>query len=362
MKIKDLRERGLIILECISGSKAYGLDTPSSDTDIKGVFLLPKEEFYGLNYTPQVSNSTNDIMFYELGRFIELLSVNNPNILELLNTPKSSVLYKHPFLEMINPELILSKQCQSTFGKFALAQIKKAKGLKKKIVNPMSKERKSILAFCYVNHGQGSISLEKFLTQKNWKQEDCGLAKIPHMKHIFGLYYGEGMGFSGIAKSPVSNDISLSSIPKGMKQQVLLYFNKDGYSTYCKEYREYWDWVDKRNDIRYENTQSHGKNYDAKNMMHTFRLLEMAIEIAKEGKVNVRRPNRDFLLDIKMGKFEYEELLHMAKERQDEMEKAFEVSRLPEKPDEERINRMLFELRERFYQEKLSGSFRNGSE
>jgi len=46
MTIEDLRNKGLIILECISGSKAYELDTPTSDTDIKGVFILPKEEFY----------------------------------------------------------------------------------------------------------------------------------------------------------------------------------------------------------------------------------------------------------------------------------------------------------------------------
>ncbi len=45
MTIEDLRNRGLIILECISGSRAYGLDTPSSDTDIKGVFMLSKEEY-----------------------------------------------------------------------------------------------------------------------------------------------------------------------------------------------------------------------------------------------------------------------------------------------------------------------------
>ena len=80
MKIEDLKENGLIILECISGSKAYGLDTPSSDTDIKGVFLLPKKDFYGLEYTAQISNPTNDIVYYELGRYMELLSVNNPNI------------------------------------------------------------------------------------------------------------------------------------------------------------------------------------------------------------------------------------------------------------------------------------------
>ena len=53
MTIEDLREKGLIILECVSGSRAYGLETASSDTDIKGVFILPKSEYYGLNYIPQ---------------------------------------------------------------------------------------------------------------------------------------------------------------------------------------------------------------------------------------------------------------------------------------------------------------------
>lgn len=112
------------------------------------------------------------------------------------------------------------------------------------------------------------------------------------------------------------------------------------------------DWVDKRNDERYENTKSHGKNYDAKNMMHVFRLLEMAIEIGKEKKVNVKRPNRDFLLEIKSGKFEYEELLKMADIKQEEMELAFENSELPNEPDLAMINNLTFRLRDRFYNDK----------
>ena len=349
MTIEDLRNRGLIIFECISGSRAYGLDTPNSDTDIKGVFILPKEEYYGLNYIPQVNNESNDIVFYEFGRFMELLSLNNPNILELLNTPDSAIIFKHPYLSEIKPELILSKLCSNTFGKFALSQIKKAKGLNKKIVNPVAKERKSVLSFCFVNYEQGAIPLLKYLEIKGWKQSNCGLVNIPHMKDVYGLYYSDNLGFNGVIKGTDSNDVCLSSIPKGTKQEALMYFNRNGYSTYCKEYREYWDWVDKRNDERYENTKNHGKNYDSKNMMHVFRLLEMAIELGQEKKVNVKRPDRDFLLDIKAGKFEYEELLIMAEKKQAEMELAFQKSSLPDHPDLAMINDLTYRLRDKFY-------------
>jgi uncharacterized protein len=352
MKIEDLRKKGLIVLECISGSKAYGLDTPSSDTDIKGVFVLPKEEYYGLNYISQVNNETNDIVFYELGRFMELLSHNNPNILELLNTPEEAIIYKHPNLNDIKIEKILSKLCQNTFGKYAYSQIKKAKGLKKKIVNPFDKERKSVLSFCYINYEHGSIPLLKFLEIKKWRQEDCGLAKIPHMKNIYGLYYSVNSNFKGIISNGYANEVCLSNIPKEFKQVAILYFNVDGYSTYCKEYREYWDWVNKRNEIRYEHTISHNKKYDTKNMMHVFRLLEMASEIALENKVIVKRPNRNFLLDIKTGKYEYDELMQLADKLKDNMNIAFENSNLPDIPDLTYINDLLFKIRERFYSDK----------
>jgi predicted nucleotidyltransferase len=54
----------VLLLQCISGSKAYELDTPQSDTDIKGVFALSEKEFYGLHYTEQVANPSNDIVYY----------------------------------------------------------------------------------------------------------------------------------------------------------------------------------------------------------------------------------------------------------------------------------------------------------
>jgi hypothetical protein len=352
MILEDIRNKGLIILECISGSKAYGLDTPSSDTDIKGVFILPKKDYYGLDYIEQINNETNDVVFYELGRFMELLACNNPNILEMLFAPMSSIIYKHPLMESIEPNKIISKLCKNTFGKFAYSQIKKARGLNKKIVNPIIKDRKSVLDFCYINYKQGAIPLLKFLELKDWKQENCGLINIPHMRDVFGLYYSETENFSGIIRNENSNDVCVSSIPKGLEQLALLYFNRDGYSTHCKEHKEYWDWVDKRNQERYQDTQSHGKNYDAKNMMHVFRLLEMACEIGREQKINVKRPNREFLLEIKSGKFEYDDLLKMAENLQLELEQSFENTTLLDTPNIQYINEIAYKIREEFYSQE----------
>ncbi len=81
-----------------------------------------------------------------------------------------------------------------------------------------------------------------------------------------------------------SNDVVLSSIPKGMEPIGTMSFNKDGYQLYCKDYRDYWDWVEARNPERYANTVSHGKNYDAKHMLHTFRLLDMGIALGSAVK------------------------------------------------------------------------------
>ncbi|MEM6394847.1 MAG: nucleotidyltransferase domain-containing protein [Bacteroidota bacterium] len=349
MTIDDLRDNGHILLECISGSQAYGLETPTSDVDLKGVFLLPKNRFYGLDYVKQVANPSNDIVFYELGRFMELLSVNNPNILELLNTPEQSVIYKNPILNQIDSRKIISKKCKDSFGKFAISQIKKAKGLNKKIVNPVGKDRKSPLDFCYVNHQSGSIPLMSFLTNKGWEQENCGLINIPYMQNIYGLYHSESIRYAGIVKSDKSNELSLSSIPRGEPQKALLYFNKNGYSKYCKDYRQYWEWVDNRNEDRYQHTQSHGKNYDSKNMMHTFRLLNMAIEIAREQTIKVFRNDREFLMEIRSGRFEYDELLKLANQKQREIEAAFEKSDLPEVPDVQYINEITYLLRETLY-------------
>ncbi|RZJ64322.1 MAG: nucleotidyltransferase, partial [Flavobacterium sp.] len=322
----------------MSGSKSFGLNTPTSDTDIKGVYYLPKEKFYGLEYIPQVANATNDEVYYEIGRFVELLLKNNPNILEILATPEDCILYKHPLMEKLQLEDFLSKLCKDSFAGYAMTQIKKARGLNKKIVNPMAKEKKSLLDFCYVLKGYDTVALLVFLSEKNWQQEQCGLINLPNSKGMFAFFYDTttALGYKGIIQKENSNEVSLSSIPKGEEPIGYLSVNQDGYSKYCKEYTEYWEWIEKRNDERYNTNQQHGKNYDSKNMMHTIRLLQTAEQILSTGTLNIRVSNREELLAIKAGEMEYDTLLEMADGLIASIEKHYAISTLPDRPDQEK--------------------------
>lgn len=348
MTIDELKFRHLILFECISGSRSYGTDLPTSDTDIKGVFALPEADFYGLNYVEQVSNPSNDVVYYELKRFVELLYRNNPNLLEMLSVPDDCVRYRHPVMDLIQPDIFLSKLCQGTFAGYAMAQIKKARGLNKKILNPVEKQRKDILDFCFVTVGQGTLPVKEWLAVKGFEQATCGLVNVPHVKNLYAIFYDESggdLGFRGILRKDNSEEVALSSVPAGLQPVAHLSWNKEGYSSYCKDYREYWEWVEKRNEERYENTLQHGKNYDAKNMMHTIRLLDMAEEIATQKRVIVRRPNRDFLLRIRRGEFTYEALVAMAAEKVQRIEQLFAQSDLPDQPDFATVNDLLVRMR-----------------
>lgn len=348
--IETVKANGWLIFEAIVGSRAYGLHNKNSDTDIKGVYVLPKELYYGLEYVEQVNNETNDIVYYELSRFVELLLNNNPNMLELLALPSNCVLYKHPLFDMLNMELFLSKQCETSFANYAFTQIKKASGLEKKIMNPIDKRKKTVLDFCYVAIESKSLLLNEYLINHNLKQEDCGLSKINHFKDSYFLFHSGSSTYYGIISNEMANEIHLTSIVDGENAKAILFFNKDAYSVYCKQYREYWDWVDKRNEERYKGTMAHGKKYDAKNMMHVFRLLNMATEIATENQVNVLRQDRDFLLNIKSGKYEYDDLVEQATNIKDSLIELFKKSTLQESPDTLTINETLVKMRQKIYE------------
>lgn len=351
LNLHEIRGPETLLLECISGSRAYGTETPDSDTDLRGIFILPRRLFLGSVYTPQVSDDKNDETYYEIGRYIELLSRSNPTVMELLFVSPDSIRHRDPILDLITPEIVLSKQCETTFSGYAISQIKRAHGLNKKIVNPIEGPRKTVLDFCYVVSGHGSLPIVDWLVSQGLHQRNCGLTKVPHMKDVYAIFYSENhtLRFKGIVGDENTNQVRTSSIPKDQTPIGWMTFNKDGYEKHCKEYLEYQNWLENRNESRYTTNMKHGKNYDSKHMMHTIRLLDSAYEIATEGRLNVRRPNRDFLLRIRNGEFEYDDLMSMANEKVEKTREAFAASSLPDLPDQERLEEILIHIRETRY-------------
>ena len=171
MTFKGLKQQPeCLLLDSVSGSQAYNLAISTSDIDRKGIFILPQRELYGFGNTEQVANSTNDEVYFEIARFLDLLTKNNPNILELLSTPAAHVLFRHPLMNLIKAKDFLSKLCLDTFAGYAQTQIKKARGLNKKINKTIKAERKSVLEFCHVVSGNGSVPVTEWLKEIKYEQ------------------------------------------------------------------------------------------------------------------------------------------------------------------------------------------------
>lgn len=350
--LKNIKDK--IIFEGVAGSHAYGLNTANSDIDIRGIFLCDNKDLLTINnYTKQISDDKNDIIFYELNRYVELLIQNNPNIIELLYLPKNKIKYKSPLFDDIfikNRDLFLTKQCKNTFGGYSISQIKKARGLNKKIVNPVDKKRKTPIDFCYIIYNNGSMNLRKWLKKqdipKKRDQSYYGLQNINHMKNVYNMFFREDGIYKGITNKDESSDnIRLSSIPKYEIPVGVLYFNLEGYSTYCKKYKEYWDWVEKRNENRYNNNVHSGASYDTKNLMHCVRLLDSAIHIGKYGTLKIEPDNKDFLFSIRYGKIPYDDIIKIVEYKKQEMDDVFDKSNLPDKLNIDKINELILNVR-----------------
>jgi hypothetical protein len=83
------------IFECLGGSYSYGLNTPESDKDIRGIFIAPPEQTFGLSrceqYKPSDEEDTNYISLTEITKqwyngavnWLELLFLEDKSVLSV---------------------------------------------------------------------------------------------------------------------------------------------------------------------------------------------------------------------------------------------------------------------------------------
>jgi hypothetical protein len=253
--------------------------------------------------------------------------------------------------------MFLNKTLQFSFSGFALDQIKKAGGLDKKM-NWENKRttRTTVQEMCFVyditdlsTFRTNGISLKEYLKENNLKEENCGLAKIEHFKDDYLLYYSEEYPMRGICKEN-ANEICLTNINKNLRPKAILYFHRDAYSSHCREYNEYLGWLKNRNTQRYVDVENHNQKIDGKNLLHCTRIIEMAIEIPKYENINIVRPNAEYLIDIRKGKYDLNTIQKNCEDNLQKINAAFNNSNLPDKPiNKEEITELIKNLRIEYY-------------
>ena len=406
---KLIRDDGRLLYEYIRGSHLYGLNNEDSDVDSSGVFITKKENLLGLGLEFQelVADERNDTTWYEIGKFMSMLITSNPSVIESLFVPEDKVLTKpHPALEPLfaNREAFVTKQCFNPFIKYAIEQIRKARGLNKKIVNPVT-ERLTPFDFAYTSFKQGSTKIKNWLENRGLDKDFCGLVHLPNMHDTYGVYYDWGAHFEAkgiknvrdfcFADSKASNfaiafyglivkddnepggykslvnewfeqnkevkhyrgmclenstDMRGSSVSKGEKPLVHMVYNESGFKDHCKKYKEYKDWEKFRNPKRYESNLN--KNYDSKNMMHCMRLMHMGYEIASGQGIILDRNvagDKELLMNIRNHKFEYDELMEIVTADEAKLHEAVAKSTIKESVDIDTVENVLLEIRNRFY-------------
>lgn len=295
-----------IIFEGITGSHLYGTSLPSSDKDIRGVFI-PTEEFYFgfLENVEQIEFKEPDVTYWEIQKFFKLCLDNNPNILELLFIPHEFTIIPetNEWIDILdNKNLFLSSKAKHTFSGYAISQLHRIKQHREWLLNPPGKQP---------------------------ERKDFGLPNTNVIIRDQINAYDEL-----IAKGEI---LELSFNALEVLQREKAYINAAKYWTNYKE------WERNRNPQRAESERKFG--YDTKHASHLFRLLGEGKELLTTGHITFPRPDAENLLTIRYGKYSYDELINMIGGDIDSYFKSFEDKIiLPHSSDRKKADKLCQKL------------------
>lgn len=243
-----------ILFAYVRGSHLYNLDTPTSDVDITFVYRCSTHNILKNSYVPYIDISgTGDVVGFEVQNVLELLSNANPTMLEILGVPERCVIFSHNnFQSRLHTIKWLTTKTKDSILGYAYSQIRKATGLNKKMNNPQPKERRPITDFCYIIHDSKAVPLGEHIEKLYPEFRDVskwGLVKVPVGKGLYSVYITSDstQNFRGLIKDDSSPQLRLSSIPKEYALNHIpkvMYYNQDGFEVHCKEWKEYWEWVE----------------------------------------------------------------------------------------------------------------------
>lgn len=346
MNLEMLKESNRIIFECISGSNAYGTNTPASDIDIRGIFIPTKDEIISIKpMIEQVSDKKSDITYYGLKRFFELASENNPNIVELFNIPEDCVQIRHPIMQKIldNRHLFISKKSKHSFSGYAFAQIKKAKGQNKFVNNPLPKEHPTRIESCIFRTEKLNPPLRSIVFgDKDFPNlDELSIARVEDSKDTYRLY--KMPNSKGVFDAMGNMLFEKISIEDEEKYYIgMLQYSKESYDSRVRQWENYWDWKNNRNEARWHDYDKKEFECDFKNMSHCVRLILSCKNILLKGLPIVRLEGDDLKLvrDVRSGKIPYDEIIGFVEDEEKKLDDYYKISTLQHSVDMDKIDQL----------------------
>jgi hypothetical protein len=324
------------IYRVVHGSRAYGTHRPDSDYDEKGI-CIPTDPryYYGTKKFEQKDKGWedgNDRVIFDIRKFFALALKCNPNVLEILYVDDSDIITIDELGKELrdNRDMFLSRKALGPFVGFANDQLHRIKGHKSWHHNAPSKPNEADYWYMHALSHKDKDFAREFDNHKIRVHAPTPIALPDNLAAILkdaGLEVGADAKKFALEPPLVHID----------------HFNEAGFKAAKKKYRQYCDWLKNRNPDRAAIEAEHG--FDRKNAYQLVRLLRMGKEIITEGKVQVRRPDAQELLDIRHGrKFTYDELVEYAESLTAEVKAAVDSSPLPEEPDREKAEKLLLKL------------------
>lgn len=306
-----------ILLLGLGGSHAYGTETEDSDLDIRGIAAMSSRELLLGRDFGQVTDRTTDTVIYSFNKMIGLLVNTNPNTIEILGLKPEHYLWLSPAGKLLleNRKLFLSKRAIHSFGAYANAQLQRLNNKAVREAEQREQERHILNTIRYASHS---------FPEKYFRHED-GAVRL----------YTDTSSREGFEEE-IYMDLELRHYPL-----------RDWLSMWSemKEIARSFEKLGKRN----QNAASHGKL--GKHMMHLVRLYLMAFDILeKEEIITYREADRDFLMEIRAGKYLDEndqvkpEFFELVEELEKRLAYDAEHTGLPERVDEKKVEELVVEV------------------
>lgn len=304
-----------ICLLTLGGSFSYGTNVSNSqhesDIDIRGIYLPTKKDILNLNVKDDLyEDKITDSVIYSLTKIINLLKNANPNVLEILGTKDEHVIYINEIGKMIrdNSDIFLSQRVINSYGNYAMQQMNRCK-------NALANDK-------YSNNKEQLI-LDKINLQ------------IKNLEEKFKKLTNEEINLY-IDKSDKDN----------YDKEIFMDLNLKHYP-----FRDFKYIYNDMNQIvrTYDKIENIKNNKDDihlyKHCMHLIRLLISGTMILEgKGIVTYMYEHIPLLLDIRNGKYTFEEIFIMAEEYMKKFEYAAKNNLLPQMPDEDSINQLTIEI------------------